>query len=154
MSTTDGDATPEASATDPAPVSSDVADEGPPPSWDEYRSLRKEAKNHRLALRNAQQERDQLRSGVDARDRREVERMIGDRMQNTADIWLTTDLSAVRDDEGGVDADKVSAVVEQLLVDKPHWRAQGRPDFSSGVRKPIPQPKTIGQAFKQALGGR
>ena len=43
-----------------------------------------------------------------------------------------------------------------VLADRPHWRKTSAPppNFSSGVRKSIPQSKTLGQAFKDSLLGR
>ncbi len=80
--------------------------------------------------------------------------MVGDKLQNASDIWLTTDLATLRDGEGQLDTEKIGEHVDRVLDDKPHWRKAARADFSSGVRRPIPQPKTIGQAFKDSLIGR
>jgi hypothetical protein len=122
----------------------------------EVKSLRAEAKRHRLAQRAAESERDTLRTRVDAQDRREVERIAGDHMQNAADIWLTTQIGDLRDEEGEIDREKINERVEQLLSDRPHWRKPNgpAPGFSSGVRQPLKPARTIGQAFKNSLGGR
>jgi hypothetical protein len=119
---------------------------------DEVRSLRSEAKQYRLRAKAAEQERDALRTRVDASDRREVERLAADRLQNASDFWLTTQLADLRDEEGGIDADKVSERVEQVLADRPHWRKSAPADFSSGARKPLTPPKTLGAAFKATIG--
>ena len=133
--------------------SSDAGSEREPPSWEEVRQLRAEAKRHRLTKNAAEQERDALRGRVDAQDRREVERVAGDRLQNPADLWLTTQLADLRDEDGELDADKISQRVDGVLADRPHWRKTTGPppNFSSGVRQPIQKPKSIGEAFKNAL---
>lgn len=142
-------------ATDHAPPPSDSADAGSerePSSWEtEIKSLRAEAKRHRLAQRAAESERDQLRQRVDQNDRREVERLVGDRMQNAADIWLTASIGDLRDEEGTIDAERVAERVDQLLEQRPHWKRTAPADFSSGVRRPIQKPSSIGQAFKNSL---
>ena len=70
----------------PAPSGSDQSAGDYPPSMDEVRGLREEAKRHRFAGRAAESERDQLRARVDAQDRREVERIAGGQMQNAGDL--------------------------------------------------------------------
>ncbi len=147
-------------AAEPSPQGHDGAGgsapgaERDPPSWDEVRQLRAEAKRHRLTKVVAEQERDQLRGRVDAQDRREVERIAGDQLANPSDLWLTTQLSDLRDEDGELDSEKIGERVEQVLAERPHWRATAPPDFSSGVRRPVQQPKTLGQAFKDSLLGR
>ena len=138
---------------DPSPAASEPAGREPP-SWEQVTQLRAEAKRHRLLKTTAEQERDQLRGRVDAQDRREIERQIGDRLQNPADFWLTAQLSDVRDEDGELDSEKLSARIDETLDQRPHW-AKSAPsipaNFSSGVRKPIQKPRTIGDAFKNAL---
>lgn len=143
-------------ATDPSPAtgpSADALTDRDPPSWDEVRSLRTEAKNHRLARRAAESERDALRGRVDAHDRSDVERQLADRLAAPGDIWLAVQLADLRDEDGQLDQEKINDRTEQVLADRPHWSKTSRPDFSSGARTPIKPPKSIGSAFKQALGG-
>jgi hypothetical protein len=150
------DVTTAPSATEPSPATGEPAGAGSerePPSWEEVRQLRAEAKRHRLTKNAAEQERDQLRGRVDAQDRREVERIAGDRLASPGDLWLTTQLADLRDEDGELDSDKIGERVESVLSDRPHWRKTSGPppNFSSGVRQPLKQPKTIGEAFKNAL---
>ena len=127
-----------------------------PPSWDEVRQLRAEAKRHRLTKNAAEQERDQLRTRVDAQDRREVERIAADKLANPSDLWLTTQLADLRDEDGELDSEKIGERVDQLVTDRPHWRKSNGPppNFSSGVRQPLRRERTLGDAFKNALTGR
>jgi hypothetical protein len=120
----------------------------------EIRGLRAEAKRNRIAAHTAAQERDSLRSRIDSYDRREVERQIADRVQSPSDFWLTVQLQDLRDEEGQIDAERVAERVDQVLGERPHWRRTERPDFSSGARRPIVQPKSLGEAFKQSILGR
>jgi hypothetical protein len=120
---------------------------------EQLRALRAEAKQHRLARRAAESERDQLRVRVDQADRLEVERLAGDRLQNPADLWLTSAIADFRDEDGQLDAEKVSERVDAVLAERPHWRTPAA-DFGSGVRKPIQRPASLGEAFKQSIRGR
>lgn len=152
------DVTNASSATDPSPTTSappEAPTEREPPSWDEVKSLRSEAKRHRLAQRAAEQERDQLRTRVDDYDKRDVERQIADRLAAPGDIWLAASLADLRDEDGQLDSDRISERVDAVLADRPHWRKTGPPtNFSSGVRQPIKRERTIGEAFKNAISGR
>ena len=146
-------------ATEPAPATPESRDGGSerePPSWDEVSKLRAEAKRHRLAARAASEERDHLRGRLDAQDKREVERIAGDKLASASDLWLAVKLDELRDEDGELDSEKIGERVDQLVTEKPHWRkVEGPPaNFSSGVRRPISQPKTLGSAFKSALHGR
>ena len=93
--------------------------------------------------------------GVDPQDRREVERDRADRLQNASDFWLTTQLADLRDEDGELDSEKIGERVDQPC---PRGRTgadrRARRRTSLGRRKPIQKPKTIGEAFKNALHGR
>ena len=93
---------------------------------------------------------------VDAQDRREVERIAADKLANPSDLWLTTQLADLRDEDGELDSEKIGERVDQLVTDRPHWRKSNGPppNFSSGVRQPIRRERTLGDAFKNALTGR
>lgn len=151
--------TPDAAGT---PVSSETSPATGEPAGagsehgDEIRSLRAEAARRRQAQRAAETERDTLRGRVDRQDRREIERLVGDRLQNAEDFWLTVKLDDLRDDDGDVDVDRVGERVQQLLSEKPHWaKSQAPPpNFSSGVRQPLKRQSSLGDAFKNALTGR
>jgi hypothetical protein len=133
------------------------ASEGPqsaePDVTEQLRALRSEAKQHRLARRAAESERDQLRVRVDQADRLEVERLAGDRLQNPSDLWLTASVADFRDENGELDAEKISERVDAVLAERPHWRTPPA-DFGSGVRRPIQRSVSLGEAFKRSIAGR
>lgn len=148
----DATSAPSASETTPAPVESvDAGTEREPPNWEaEARRARAEAKRYRQERNTVQQERDTLRGRIDGVDRREVERIASDRLQDASDIWLTTDIAALRDEEGALDVDKVSEHLDAVLEQRSHWRKTTGPppNFSSGVRQPIKRERTIGEALR------
>ena len=117
-------------ATETSPATAEHADAGTDRE-SEIRQLRAEAKRHRLAKNAAEAERDTLRGRVDQQDKREVERLAGDRLQNANDIWLTTDIAALRDEEGALDADKISERLDAVLEQRPHWRKTNGPPRTS-----------------------
>jgi hypothetical protein len=137
--------------TAPGPASEDAGER----DWArELREVRSEAKRHRLERNAAVAERDTLRARVDAADRREVERLAGERLQNAGDIWLTTDVQSLRDEDGELDKDLIAERVEHVLGERPHWRKTGPADFSSGVRRPLKPAASLGEAFKNAIHSR
>jgi len=113
--------------------------------------LRKEAANYRRRLRETETERDQLRARVDQADRQAVEREIGGPggLAKAEDFWLAgVGLDELRDDEGGLDSDKVRAARDAVLADHPHWR-EAQPDFDGGARQSPPGKPSFGAALKQ-----
>lgn len=119
-------------------------------------SLRQEAADHRTARREAEQERDGLRERVEASDRADVERMVGDRLASVEDFWLTTQLDDLRGENGQVDPELVTAAVEKVVEERPHWaKQQRRADFGQGVRSADHgrQRASFGEGLKNALRG-
>lgn len=123
------------------------------PSWPEIKRLREEAGKRRHQVRQLQTENSQLRERVEASDRAEVERLVGDRLVDPADLWTSVELSSLRDDEGQVDREKVSEAVSALVERKPHF-APAPTNFNGGVRTPLPQPTSFGAVLKGRLTGR
>ncbi len=123
------------------------------PTLEEVQGLRAEARQHRMRARNAESERDQLRSRLETRERGDVERMVADRLENPGDLWLTTSVSDLKGDEGEIDHEKLDERLDQLLEQRPHWRKSERPQFHSGARRPVQRPKTLGEALKRSIGG-
>jgi len=115
-----------------------------------------EAKRYRLRLRETEGERDQLRTRLEGAQRREVERLAGERLVDPSDVWrdgLT--LEDVTDDEGNIDASRVRGSVHTLLEQHPHWAPAG----PSRRSKPKGRdggagngtPPSMGSAFGDAL---
>ena len=107
------------------------------PSWAEVRRLREESGRRRHQLREVESERDRLRDRVEAADRSEVERMVGDRLVDPADFWSNgTHLAALKNDDGEIDREKVDDAVESSDPGKPHY-AKPQTDFHGGARQPL-----------------
>ncbi len=101
--------------------------------------LRREAARYRRSLREAETERDGLRGRVEAMQRAEVERLVGDQIAVPADVWLAGALLPdLLDDDGNVDQAKVTDTVKAVLTDRPGWRRLTHPNFDGGVRATAP----------------
>jgi hypothetical protein len=140
---TDAPADPE-----PSPVADDATEAVRDP---EGRERSEEAKRYRLRLREAEghvAERDEvitgLRAEVDRLHRAEAERLAG-QLQTPADLWLVADLADLRDDDGRLDAEKVTAKVAEVVADHPAWRRRS-PTFDGGARRNTPVERTPGLA--------
>ncbi|WP_133054976.1 hypothetical protein [Mycolicibacter nonchromogenicus] len=81
----------------------------------------KEAAAYRRRLRDTEAERDQLASRLADAQRAIVTSTVAQRLQDPADFWSTTELADVLGDDGGVDAEKVSAAIKAVLDSRPHW---------------------------------
>lgn len=95
-----------------------------------------EAAKWRRKLRDAEAERDALAERLAAHDRAAVEAAVADRMIRPADLWLTgVEVADLLDDDGNVDAEKLTECLDGLLEERPHWAAP-RPMPS---HRPIPK---------------
>jgi hypothetical protein len=76
-------------------------------------------KRYRLRLREAETERDGLRTVVESMRRQEAERLAGDRLTSSKLLWTlgkgTADV--LTDDGHGVDPDKVAALCDQAVAE-------------------------------------
>ena len=104
----------------------------PPPAgmvWDEAAGKYREAEPHnrearyRIALRDAETERDKLQQRLERRDREDVERMIAHKLADSADIWRgDVTLADVTDPESGdISPQLVDEAVARVLKLHPHW---------------------------------
>lgn len=142
----------ETPATDTPETDSTPAESGKPENKEQ---------RYRREAREAQAERDALRSVVDRYRTAVVERIAGEALFNGADLFLTTDLASLLDDEGSVDEEKVRAATLAAIKDRPHWanddyedqamRGQPRSAASFG-RHPwdVPTSANIGAGPKKA----
>ena len=85
-------------------------------------------------MRNLQTENATLRERVEASDRAEVERLVGDRLVDPADLWTSVELASLRDDDGALDPVRVNEAVSALVERKPHF-APAPTNFNGGVRR-------------------
>lgn len=144
-------------ADDQEPVTQEPAPQEPGPAPQEPDSPNREAAKWRRQLRQVEAERDALRAREDERDRQEVERLAGERMASPADLWLSTGLDAMRDEDGVLDAKLIEQEVRRVLNDRPHWsRREPPPDLHAGARRDVPPdepPSPFGDAFRRARRG-
>lgn len=109
------------------------ADEGEIHNEAAHKAAQKAAR-YRTELRTAQAERDALAERLNTLQRREVERLAGAKMAQGDDIWLSgTELADLLDEDGNVDAQRVTETASGIVAGKPHWAA-----------KPVPQPLRTG----------
>ncbi|BBY91334.1 hypothetical protein MGALJ_10030 [Mycobacterium gallinarum] len=117
--------TPEADA--PGANATPEADAGvtnvPPEPEEERAPEDKEAAKYRRRLRDTEAERDRLTDRLTTLQRREVERLAADHLADGADLWRDgAQLEDVLDDDGDIDADKVTDLARTLLESHRHWR--------------------------------
>jgi hypothetical protein len=115
------------------------------------RERSREAAGYRVRLREAEAtlaERDGvivgLREEVDRLHRAEAERLAGDALASPSDLWLVAELAEFRDDAGRLDAEKITAKVEDVVRERPAWRRMRTPSFDGGARAPIPEQRAPG----------
>lgn len=122
--------TPEPTA---APERSEPIEPTPVEAPDDHPS--REAARYRTRLREVEGERDALRLAVDELQREAVERAAGDAphyLHSPADVWLVTDLGALRGDDGRLDGNRVRETLSGIVRDRPEWSR--RPDMGTGTR--------------------
>lgn len=103
-----------------------------------------EAAKYRRRLRETEAERDNLLARVEHLQRGEIERLITGKLTDPADIWRDgAQLADLLDDDGDIDPDKVTTLLDDLVKAHPHWATQDTrtPRLSnpvSGASKPQP----------------
>jgi hypothetical protein len=130
--------------TPPGPAPGPPAPEDTP--GDDLAALRRENAARRRQLRDAEQERDQLRTRVDALERADVERLAaGLGMATPADVWLLVqNLDDLRVD-GALSADRVQERVQTILTERPSWKRSVSPDtYGGGSRLGNGVPRDLG----------
>lgn len=108
--TTDDTELPPETPTETPEPTSEGDGEGAP---DSERKLRKRAQA-------AEAERDQLRARVDALTKRQVEQLVGSRLHNASDLWISTSVADLLDESGDVDPAKVEAAITELRAARPY----------------------------------
>jgi len=133
---------------------------------DEVRKLRAEARRYRLERNDAQAKLKER----DDRDKTELQRL-QDEAQAATRRAETAELAALRGETAakfGIpseDAHRLQGDTREALVEDAKAFAKrlglddtgnggGRPDFSSGVRRPVQRPKTMNDVIRQAAGRR
>jgi hypothetical protein len=122
-------------------------------TYDDIKDVREEAKKYRHRLRDAQEARAALQGRVDAHDRGAVERLAGEHLNESSDIWLVHDIADFRADDGSLDEKKVAEAIAAIGESRPHWISP-RADWGGGYRGPSVSASSpsFGQALKAAVG--
>ena len=117
----------------------------------------KDAKRYRLALREAEGQRDALQATLTDYHRAEAERIAESRLIDSADLWRDgVSVAELLDDDGRVDPDKVGAAVDAVIDAHEHWQrpTPQRPnvhDLHSGSTGR--RPEKTGGTWMDALKG-
>ncbi|MEJ7783808.1 MAG: hypothetical protein WKF96_03325 [Solirubrobacteraceae bacterium] len=114
-----------------------------------------EAAKWRRQLRETETERDGLRSQLDDRDRRDVEKMAAERLADPSDFWHGTTVDELRAEDGTIDVGKAEAELTKLIKAKPHYAAPVRVDLHQGVRQDVDrvEPPSFGDALRRETRG-
>jgi hypothetical protein len=139
---------------DPDASEDQGADEADDPA---IAKVRREAASYRRKLREAEAERDALRTRAEALERQEVERTVTDgvhALTEGRDLWTAgVTLDDLRNEEGALDPEKVNAARDRVLEEHPHWRRPA-PDFDSGARESAPAGGLdFAKSLREAAGG-
>lgn len=106
-----------------APEAPNTAEDAPGAEDGPLSAARKEAAGYRRRLRDAEAERDQLRTALDAYRRTEAENLAAQRLASGSDLWAAgVELGALLGDDGALDPAKVETAVAATLAQRPHWR--------------------------------
>ncbi len=123
--------------------------EGTEPEVDEEQPSKagRDAARYRVRAREAEGRAEALEATVTAYQRREVERLVAERVQDVEDYWKIggLDLGDLLGEDGTVDADAVERSVSDLLERKPHL-ASRRPsgNVEQGARTDDPGVSLLG----------
>jgi hypothetical protein len=102
-----------------------------------------EAARYRTRLRETEAERDSIAGRLTGYQRKEAERLAAAGLSKASDLWLDgLDVAELLDDDGQVDADRVTAQVAAVLDGRPQLAAvqpvKVRPDRSQGSQGSAP----------------
>jgi hypothetical protein len=160
--TTPAPTTPTSSPAAPTPAPSGDPAPGAPadPADDEFTSDRQKRRfaelSGRVGLR--ERERDEARARIEQLLTREAERVAASSLAVPADVWLegaqVADL--LTEDGSDVDADKVKAIVDQLLAKRPGMAKPSPPHpLPGGHALPPPgKPATFAETIAEKVRGR
>jgi hypothetical protein len=121
----------------PAPDSGGNTEQPPEPDGERDeggRYLSREAASYRRRLRDAEAERDSLRTRLEGYERQEVERLAaGAGLQVPADVWsFGASLDTLRGEDDGIDAEAVTGLVGEIVKDRPGLQARPQGDLGIG----------------------
>lgn len=113
----------------------------------------RDAARYRVRAREAESRAEALEATVTAYHRREVERLVAERVQDVEDYWKVGghDLGDLLGEDGTVDADAVERSVSELLDRKPHLEREEPVTFDGGARRTTP---SGGATWGSLISGR
>ncbi|ODU14003.1 MAG: hypothetical protein ABS80_21260 [Pseudonocardia sp. SCN 72-51] len=119
---------PEPQSAEREPDPADDTDAAEPTADDAPSGPAAQAAKYRVRLRETEAERDALSERLNTLQCREVERLAAEHLADGADLWLSgTELTALLDEDGNVDPERVSETATALVQSRPHWAAKPRP---------------------------
>lgn len=117
-------------------------------------STRREAASWRQKFRDAESTIAAHEERIAGLQRADADRVIADRLVDPRDLWAVTDVADLRDDDGALDQEKVTARIEALIEERPHWAKAAPATFPSGVRGvPTSGTPSFGERIKAAREG-
>ncbi len=122
-----------------------MTDTTPEPTETEDPGPGREAARYRTRLREAEAREAALTERLTTYQRREVERLAGERLSTPGDMWLTgPELADLLDDDGDVDPVRVTEAVAAVVEARPGWkRPDPPPSFDGGARATAPRTRTM-----------
>lgn len=116
----------------------DMPEHPVPENLEAAKKLRAENKKLRDRLRALETDHEAAVSRLDGMRHAEVERIAAEHLIDAADIWTAAqDVNNLVDDDGLVDAGKVSEAAQALVAEKPHLGASYRPQNRPPTERPI-----------------
>ena len=110
--------------------------------------MSREAAAYRRQLRETQAERDTLREQLDSLQTAEVERLASSAgLAVAGDVWLHgASLDTLRAEDGAVDVEAVTGLVDAIVKDRPGLRAPQNGNIGIGLGSAArpPQPTPVG----------
>ena len=96
-------------------------------------ALRREAARYRRTLREAEAERDSLRTAVQHYQRAEIERIAANHLAQPSDLFLVSDQAELLADDGTPDPEKIGLKCAEIVRERPSW-APRTPNYDGGAR--------------------
>lgn len=147
---------PETPPATPDPLDDPEPDDGQTFDAAYVRSLRSEAASRRQEARDATERVETLSAEVatlrTAAEDRTVQDIAADRMQDPSILPRLVDLDELRDDDGQLDRDRLTAAINDLTTRMPYLRPAS-PDFKPGARPPATATPSAGEALARVMGG-
>jgi hypothetical protein len=126
---------PAPSVPDPPTSPDETQTTTPPAEGDDPAKLRREAAAYRTRLRESEADAKRLAERVREMQKANIEGSVSGpgRLADPSDLWLTTKVDDLLDEDGAINAEKVKAALDQTLADHPAWKDRKGPGLGGGV---------------------